>query len=103
MDATRIDRKCHYELIKHRTFFACQAKKEENLRRIMAGDEKWIYYNNHKRKKSRTDPDQPSTSTPKRNIHGQKILLCIWWEQHGVLYYELLKPNETVTTEVYKR
>jgi len=31
------------------------------------------------------------------NIHGKKLMLCIWWDQLGVVYYELLKPNETIT------
>lgn len=68
----------------------------------MTSDEKWIYYDNPKRKKSWVSPGEPSTSTPKRNIHGHKVLLCIWWDQQGVVYYELLKPNETVTADVYR-
>ena len=28
-------------------------------------------------------------------------MLCIWWDQVGVIYYELLKPNETITGERY--
>ena len=30
------------------------------------------------------------------------MLLSIWWDQKGILYYELLKPGETVTGERYK-
>lgn len=30
-------------------------------------------------------------------------MLCIWWDQVGVVYYELLNPNETITGEVYRR
>lgn len=30
-------------------------------------------------------------------------MLCIWWNQLGVVYYELLQPNETITEEVYRR
>ena len=30
------------------------------------------------------------------------MLLCIWWDQLGVVYYELLKPNETITGSVYR-
>lgn len=78
-------------------------KKKSFLWRIVTGDEKWIYYDNPKRKKSWVSPGEPSTSTPKRNIHGHKLLLCIWWDQLGVVYYELLKPNETVTADVYQR
>jgi len=29
-------------------------------------------------------------------------MLCIWWDQLGVVYYELLKPNETITGAIYR-
>ncbi|KFD50371.1 hypothetical protein M513_08753 [Trichuris suis] len=29
------------------------------------------------------------------------MLLCVWWDHHGVLYHELLKPGQTVTADVY--
>ena len=29
-------------------------------------------------------------------------MLCIWWDQKGVLYYELLKPGETIYGERYR-
>jgi len=29
-------------------------------------------------------------------------MLCIWWDQLGVVYYELLKPNETITRALYR-
>jgi len=32
----------------------------------------------------------------------KKLMLCIWWDQLGVVYYELLKPNETVTGTLYR-
>ena len=44
-----------------------------------------------------------SLSSAKPNIHGTKLMLCIWWNQLGVVYYGLLKPNETITGEVYRR
>ena len=33
------------------------------------------------------------------NIHGSKLMLCIWWDQVGVVYYELLQPIETIGFE----
>lgn len=73
------------------------------LHRIITGDEKWIYFDNPKRKRSWTDPGKPAKPTPKANIHGKKVLLCIWWDQKGVLYYELLKRGETVNGDRYKK
>ena len=35
-------------------------------------------------------------------IHGAKVMLCIWWDQKGVLYYELLKPGEIISGERYR-
>lgn len=78
-------------------------KKKSFLHRIVTGDEKWIHYDNPKPKKSYGYPGHASTSTPKPNIHGAKVMLCIWWDQKGVIYYELLKPGETITGERYRQ
>lgn len=86
-----------------RRFSTCEMllarhKRKGFLHRIVTGDEKWIHYDNPKRKKSWGPPGHASTST----ANGKKLLLCIWWDQLGVAYYELLKPNETITGAVYR-
>ena len=73
------------------------------LHRIVTGDEKWIHYDNPKRLKAWVKAGEPGPSTPKRNIHGSKVMLCIWWDQLGVVYYELLKTGQTITGERYKQ
>jgi len=79
---------------------ACQTKKKSFLHRIVTGDEKWIYFQNPKRKKSWVDPTQPSISSSKPNCFGRKTMLCVWWDQE-VIYYELLKPGETINAHRY--
>ncbi|UYV83678.1 SETMAR [Cordylochernes scorpioides] len=91
-----------------RHIFTCKLLlKRQNrkgfLHRIVTGDEKWIPYDNPKRKKSWVKPGHASTSTAKPNIHGKKLMLCIWWDQLRVIYYELLQPNETITGEHYQQ
>ena len=77
-------------------------KKKSFLHRIVTCDEKWIHYDNPKCKKSYVKPGKPAKLTAEPNIHGAKVMLCIWWDQKGVLYYELLKPGETINAERYE-
>ncbi|GBP90765.1 Mariner Mos1 transposase [Eumeta japonica] len=48
------------------------------------------------------------TTWPRVNIHSKteyswkKLILCIWWDQLGVVYYELLNPSETITGTLYR-
>ena len=89
-----------------RRFFTCQLllhpqKRKGFLHRIVTGDEKWIQYDNPKRKRSWGKLGHASASSSKPNIHGLKLLLCIWWDQQDVTYYELHKPNETIMGDYY--
>ena len=76
-------------------------EKKSFLHRIVTGDEKWIYFQNPKRKKFWVDLAQPSTSSSRSNRFGWKTMLCVWWDQESVIYYELLKPGETVNAHRY--
>uniref|UniRef100_A0A1I7XUH1 Histone-lysine N-methyltransferase SETMAR n=1 Tax=Heterorhabditis bacteriophora TaxID=37862 RepID=A0A1I7XUH1_HETBA len=49
------------------------------------------------------DPGQPTTSTRKPNIHDPKSPSVHLVNMKRVLFYELLQPGETVTTERYYR
>ncbi|UYV79606.1 hypothetical protein LAZ67_18000015 [Cordylochernes scorpioides] len=73
------------------------------LHRIVTGDENWVRCDNTKRQVTYGYPGHASSSTAKPNIHGEKTMLCIWWDQLGVVYYELLQPNERITGEAYRR
>ncbi|VVC30765.1 Transposase, type 1,Winged helix-turn-helix DNA-binding domain [Cinara cedri] len=89
-----------------RRLFTCEQLQQQNrkgfLHRIVIGDEKWIHYENPKRKKSWELPGHSSTSTAKPNIHGSKLMLCIWWDKLDVVCYELLQPGETITGALYR-
>ncbi|KAG5305838.1 MOS1T transposase, partial [Pseudoatta argentina] len=50
-------------------------KRKGFLHRIVTGDEKWIHYDNPKRRKSWGKPGHASTSSAKPNIHGSKLLV----------------------------
>lgn len=78
-------------------------KRKGFLHRIITGDEKWIYFANPKRKRSYVKPGKQAQSTPRPNRFGRKVMLCVFWDQSGIIYYELLQPGETVTGERYRQ
>ncbi|GFV42015.1 mariner transposase [Trichonephila clavipes] len=58
------------------------------LKRMVTGDEKWVTYYNVVRKRSWSkcgEAAQPGLTT-------RKVLLCIWWDWEGIIYYEFMVP-----------
>ena len=45
--------------------------------------------------------NEPPPTTPKASLHPKKVMLCIWWDWKGVLYYELLPENQTIYFNKY--
>jgi len=70
---------------------------------IVTGDEKWISYDNPKRKHSWVDPGMPAISVVKTNIHNKKVHLCICWDMKGPIHYDLLQACETINAERYSK
>ena len=70
---------------------------------IVTVDKKWIHFENPKRKKSNVDPDTPAKLTAKSNRFGKKTMMCVWWDQREIVYYELLQPGETVNRQRYRQ
>ena len=77
--------------IGHVRITASKAKKKGFLHRIITKDEKWIYYDNPKRLIAWVKLGEPGPLSAKRNIHCFKVMLRVWWDQKGIVYYELLK------------
>ena len=78
-------------------------KKKDFLWKIVTGDEKWIRYENPVNKKQWLNPGQASKNTPKPDIHGKKVMLCVWWDLKGIIHYEVLEPKQTVNSDVYSQ
>ena len=64
------------------------------------GDKKWILPNNMEWKRLWGKWNDPSPTTPKAGLHPKKVM-CIWWDQKGVLYYELLPENQMINSNKY--
>ena len=65
-------------------------------------NEKWILYNNVEQKRSWDKWNEPSPTTSKPSLHPKKVMmLCIWWNWKGVLYYELLLESQRINSNRY--
>ncbi|XP_046837226.1 histone-lysine N-methyltransferase SETMAR-like [Vespa crabro] len=80
-------------------------KRHENdtfLMRIITGDEKWVVYNNVKHKRSWSKKDEPDQSISKANIHQKKVMLSVWWDFKGIVFFfEILPDYTTIISEIY--
>ena len=68
------------------------------LKQIVTGNGKWKLYNSVERKRSWGKRNEPPPTTPKAGLHPKKVMLCVWWDWKGVLYYELLPENQTINS-----
>ncbi|VVC46049.1 Transposase, type 1 [Cinara cedri] len=58
---------------------------------------------NPKWRKPWVNPGRPSTSTVKPDRFGKKAMLCVWWDQIGAVYHELLIPGKIVNANRYRQ
>ncbi|CAK6443035.1 unnamed protein product [Pipistrellus nathusii] len=71
------------------------------LEQIVTGDEKGVLYVNLKRRPQWLDKNEAPQPTPKPDLHAKKVMLCVWWNFKGILHYDLLPSNQTITSAVY--
>ncbi|CAJ0590615.1 unnamed protein product [Cylicocyclus nassatus] len=68
---------------------------------ILTSDEKWIYFDNQRRKRQWLSRNEQPKPTPKPDAHGKKTMLCVWWNIRGLVYFEVLPPSQPVTADLY--
>lgn len=66
------------------------------LKQIVTGGEKCLFYTNMEGERLWGQKSNDSLQNePKIKLHS-KVMLCIWWDWMGVLFYELLPENQTI-------
>lgn len=75
--------------------------RKEFLRDIVTGDESWVLYVNHTRKRQWLRSGEPPPKQPKVASYEKKVLLCCWWDIQGMLYFEFRDTGTPITAEVY--
>jgi len=83
----------------------CQQLLENPLddrfwRRIVTGDEKWIFLRNPDKRKQWVSPGQ-EFGVAKQDRFGKKVMLCVWWNYQGIVHFELLRDGLAVNATLY--
>ncbi|KFD44799.1 hypothetical protein M514_14324 [Trichuris suis] len=54
-----------------------------------------------KQRKEWLSPGKDPTPREKPKLHERKIMPSVWWNCEGVIDFELLPKNQTITTTIY--
>ncbi|XP_014602089.1 PREDICTED: histone-lysine N-methyltransferase SETMAR-like isoform X2 [Polistes canadensis] len=76
--------------------FICESLLKRNeiepfLKRLITGDEKWITL----------QQSESSKTVIKSEFTSSKVMLCVWWDWKGIVYYELLSPGQMIDSNLY--
>lgn len=71
------------------------------LKRIVTGDEKWIFLSNPDKRKQWVRRNQDSVPVVRQDRFGKKVMLCVWWNIDGIIHYEFVKNGRAVNAELY--
>jgi len=75
---------------------------ERFFKRIVTRDERWIFLNNYNHEKQWLDKGDRGIQIPKDKKLGKKVMLYVWWNYEGMVYFDLLEYGRTVNSELYK-
>jgi histone-lysine N-methyltransferase SETMAR len=60
-------------------------------------------FNNPDLQKQWLDKGQLPVLVTKREHFEKKVLLCVWWNYGGLIYYKLVPDGHMINTEVYSQ
>lgn len=76
-------------------------KTDPFLKRLITGDEKWISYDNVNRKRSWCKKGESAQMISKAGIHQKKVMVSVWWDYKGIIYFDIMQRNKTINSNVY--
>ena len=82
--------------------FVRRSSKSGSFGSVVTYVVKWIRYDKTTQKRRWSDPGEAPKPTPKLGKHRNKVMLCVWWNSKGLMYFELLDSGPTVTAKLYQ-
>lgn len=85
------------------SFLSRHTSKKSFLTKIITGDESWLFYANIVKKRQLLKPGESGKIRAKPEPYRKKLMLCVFWDMKGVIYWELLSGQKTLNKEEYCR
>lgn len=70
-------------------------------KKIITGDEKWIFFRNSSGGKQWVQPGKPTQQVVRTNRFEKKVMLCVWWNYEGPVHWELVPDGTAVDGNLY--
>lgn len=70
-------------------------------RRVVTGDEKWVFFRNANKENVWIQPGQPALQVAKQDRFAHKVMLCVWWNFEGIIHFELVPNGLAVNAALY--
>ncbi len=71
------------------------------LHNLITGDEKWVLYVNHTRKRQWLGVGQTGIAMPKHDLHPKTMMMSVGWGVRGIIHWELLPTGCVITADLY--
>jgi histone-lysine N-methyltransferase SETMAR len=78
-----------------------RSRRFDWLNDLLTGDEKWVMYANHSRKRQWVSQGDEPEPDPKGDLHPKKVMLSLWFDISGIVHFELLPDGATITAASY--
>jgi len=78
-----------------------RSRRTDWLDSVVTGDEKWTFYANIRRKRQWVDAGTSAEREPRQELHPKKIMLSVFWDSKGIIMFDLLPQNTTITAAYY--
>jgi histone-lysine N-methyltransferase SETMAR len=70
-------------------------------KRIVTGDEKWVFFRNSNGGKQWLQPGQPAQQVVSSGRFEKKVMLCVWWNYEGPVHWELVPDGRAIDGNLY--
>ncbi|WP_370716210.1 hypothetical protein [Sphingomonas sp. IW22] len=70
-------------------------------KRIVTGDEKWIFFRNSTGGKQWLQSGQSAQQIVKTKRFEKKVMLCVWWNFEGPIHWELVPDGRAIDATLY--